>query len=84
VGDKKRIQSTQAAAQMLQNPLAGTDQMFLAPWFRPYTVRPKTLNVFIMGDPSRGANKKNDRTAIAVVGIDSAGNKYLLDGYRHK
>jgi hypothetical protein len=81
---KKAIQASTLAAQMLQNPLAGNEQMFSAKWFRPYTARPKTLNVFIMGDPSKGTGKSSDRTAIAVVGIDSAGNKFLLDGVRHR
>jgi hypothetical protein len=42
------------------------------------------MNVFIMIDPSKGKSKRSDRTAIAVVGIDVGGNKYLLDGYCHR
>lgn len=80
----KRSQTTTISAQMLQNPLAGTNQMFSKDWFRPYFLRPRTLNVYIMCDPSKGKSATSDRTAIAVIGVDANLNKYLLDGYRHR
>lgn len=82
--DKKRTQRATLPAQLLQNPAAGKAAMFELAWMRPYAVRPATLNVYIMGDPSRGRTQRSDRTAIAVVGIDAQGNKYLLDGVRHR
>jgi len=47
-------------------------------------MRPTVMNVYILVDPSMGRNKTSDRTAMAVVGIDSNENKYLLDGYCHR
>ncbi len=72
------------AAQMLQNPLADEDATFRTEWLRSYEVRPRTLNVFIMADPSRGRSATSDNTAIAVIGVSSSGAKFLLDGACHR
>jgi hypothetical protein len=80
----KSTQKSTVSAQMLLNPVAGQEQMFRIEWCRPYEVRPSILNVYIMGDPSKGKNKTSDRTAIPVIGIDTSNNKYLLDGYCHR
>ena len=81
---KKRDQRSQIAAQMLQNPIAGQENTFYTKWLKPYWVVPIMMNVYIMGDPSKGRSKTSDRTALPVIGIDSDGNKFLLDGYCHK
>lgn len=69
---------------MLLNPLAGEENTFMMEWLRPYEVRPRLLNVYILGDPSQGRTQKSDRTALAVIGYDVNQNFYLLDGYCHR
>lgn len=72
------------SCQMLQNPLAGQQRMFNVEDIRTYEVRPEVLNVYIMVDPARSKKKGSAKTAVAVVGVDYAMNKYLLDGFNHK
>lgn len=82
--DILKSQRDTIAAQMLQNPLAGQENLFKAEWLQPYYVRPSRMRVYILGDPSLGIHATSDRTAIAVIGIDALWNKYLLDGYCHR
>lgn len=83
--EKKRNQiASVLAAQMLQNPAAGAQALFQKDWLRFAEVRPATLNVYVLCDPAGSKKKSSDYTAMAVIGIDAAGNKWLLDGRRHK
>lgn len=83
--DKKLVQGPATiACQMLQNPIAGQEAMFDVTDLREYEIRPKTLNVYILVDPARSIKKGSANTAISVVGIDTARNKYLLDGLDHR
>lgn len=72
------------AAQMLQDPASGAQATFRKDWLRFAEIRPATLNVYIMCDPAGSKKKGSDYTAMAVVGVDAARNKWLLDGRRHK
>ena len=72
------------ACQMLQDPLAGSQRMFNVADLQTYEVRPQTLNVYILIDPARSKKKDSANTAMAVLGVDHALNKYLLDGRNHK
>lgn len=83
--DKVRKQGTATiAAQMLQNPTAGGNRMFVDSGLRFSDIRPATLCVYIMCDPASSKKKGSDRTAIPVIGVDAAFNLWLLDGYCHK
>lgn len=80
----KRDQRSTVSAQMLLNPIAGTEATFQPTTFRTYEIFPSIMNVYIMCDPSKGSTPAADRTAISVVGLDPGGKKYLLDGYCHR
>ena len=83
--DKKKRQTLSTlAAQMLQNPAAGNAAIFKKEWLRFQEVRPATLNVYILCDPASSKKKGSDKTAIPVIGLDAAGNRWLLDGYHHR
>jgi hypothetical protein len=84
--DAKLITQGEAtfSCQMLQNPLGGKQSMFNQEDLKYYEVRPEVLSVYIMCDPASSMKKDSDNTAVAVIGVDYAMNKYLLDGYNHK
>jgi hypothetical protein len=84
--DEKKKESSDytIACQMLQNPIAGSEQEFKPEWLRKYEIRPLNLNVAILGDPASSKKKESSNTALAVIGIDQQFNKYLLDGAYHK
>ena len=83
---KKVIDQGEAtiSCQMLANPLAGHQRMFDITDLRTYEVRPETLAIYIMVDPARSKKADSDGTAVVVLGVDYALNKYLLDGFNHK
>lgn len=86
VWDKKKrdqLEST-IATQMLANPLAGKQRMFDVDDLQVYEVRPLTLMAYLLIDPARSVKKDSANTAMVVLGLDVAGNKYLLDGVDHK
>lgn len=83
--EKRKTQGAETlACQMLQNPLAGARALFNQEDLRFAEIRPQTLNVYIMVDPASSKKKGSDYTAMTVVGVDAARNKYLLDGYHQK
>lgn len=81
---KREMGSYTFACQLLLNPIAGSEQDLKTEWIRTYEIRPMTLNVYILGDPADSKEKTSSNTAFAVVGVDAAMNKYLLDGACHK
>ena len=81
---RQDMQNYVFACQMLLDPISGSNAMFDVEDLQVYEVRPQTLNVFILIDPARSRKKDSANTAMVVIGMDYAGNKYLLDGYNHR
>ena len=54
-----------------------------APYFVPLR-GPATPGSYTEHDPARSLKKESDDTAMYVVGVDYALNKYLLDGFQHR
>ncbi len=83
---KKKIDQLEAtiACQMLCNPLAGHQRMFNVNDLQVYEVRPLSLMGYLLCDPARSTKKDSAHTAMVVLALDAAGNKYLLDGVDHK
>jgi hypothetical protein len=86
VWDRKVIDQGEAtiATQMLGNPLAGHQRMFNIEDLQVYEIRPETLAIYLLIDPARSKKSDSDNTAMVVLGVDYANNKYLLDGFNHK
>jgi hypothetical protein len=83
--DKKlRDQGMAYYSQMLLNPAAGENRIFLPQWFKSYEIRPEKVHIYILGDPSMGRTERSDNTAFAVWAVDSRDNRFLVDGARHK
>lgn len=72
------------STQLLCNPLAGKQRIFNVDDLQTYEVRPLTLMAYLLIDPARSVKRDSANTAMIVIGIDSAGNKYFLDGIAHK
>lgn len=81
---RKAMGPTTFAAQMLQKPVSKATATFDVGHLRFTDIRPKTLNVYIIGDPAHSKRKGSDRTGMPVLGMDAQRNVYLLDGYNHR
>lgn len=81
---KTKMLDADLACQMLCNPLGGKQRMFNTEDLQVYEARPRTLMGYLLCDPARSKKKDSANTAMVVIGIDAAANKYLLDGFDHK
>ena len=74
------------ACQMLQNPVADERQGFKYEWLKYYddVHGAKGMNKYILVDPANEKKKTSDFTTIAVLGMATDNNYYLLDCIRDR
>jgi phage terminase large subunit-like protein len=73
--------------QMLLNPVAKEDQRFRMEWLQFYRTLPKQLTLFLLCDPANTKKYKatgGDYTVYFLWGLDSSGNKFLVDVVRDR
>lgn len=73
-------------AQMLLDPTADRSQGFRDEWLRHYEPRGDYggMNKYLLVDPANSKKSDSDYTAMAVIGLGSDENYYLLDAIRDR
>lgn len=76
------------ACQMLLNPVAEENQVFLRQWLRYYRQLPeRSMNLYLFCDPASGRKEKqarSDYTVFWLWGLDPMKNVYLVDLVRDR
>lgn len=81
----KREQSSYVfACQQLLNPVADQERRFKEEWLKTYGQLPTGCNRYLICDPANAKKKDSDFTVMAVIDIDSDGNRFLVDMLRDK
>ena len=80
--ERKKNATGYLAAQLLQNPLR-TGVRSSIPDVAPFRPPPTHAALHIWATMLVQV-ETGDKTAFATIGIDAAGNKYLLDGFCHR
>jgi phage terminase large subunit-like protein len=67
-----------------QKPTAQEGTFFKRGWFKRYRKAPENLHRYITSDHAPSGTEDGDYTCVRVWGVDSVGDLYLLDGFRHQ
>lgn len=83
---KREMSAKEWASQMMQSPLGEGELVFDPAWWQTYSVPPDaaSLNRYIIADTATRKGRRNDYTAIWVVGLGRDRNFYILDFVRDK
>lgn len=73
------------SCQMLQNPVADKAQGFKIEWLQYWKAQDLgNLNLYLLCDPASEKKKTSDYTAMAIVGLGSDGNTYVVRMWRDR
>lgn len=75
------------SCQHLLTPIAKKDQKFRPEWLQYYRILPKGLMLLLLCDPANAKKEKKtglDYTVYWLWGIDSRGNKFLVEALRDR
>jgi phage terminase large subunit-like protein len=82
---KRKKQSSYIwATQMELNPSNRDNAEFKREWLKSYRELPSMLSKYLFVDPANEKKKTSDFTAMALLGIDCFGNRFLVDMLRDK
>jgi len=86
LADKIRDMGTYVAScQLFNNPVMEGEQTFNPEWIRTWRAADwSTMNRYILVDPSGEKKKSSDYTVMAVIGLGTDQNYYLIDMIRDK
>lgn len=83
VAQAKRDQRSWSALYQ-QQPSAFEGTFFKREWFKRYKTAPRALHTYITSDHAPAGGDSSDYTCVRVWGVDTFGDLYLLDGFRHQ
>jgi len=72
------------SSQILQNPVAASEQKFQEHWIKYHSKQKPYLNLYITVDPASAKKRSSDYTVMCVCGVDSLRNFWLVDMIRDK
>jgi predicted phage terminase large subunit-like protein len=72
------------SALFQQRPAAETGTFLRREWFRRYRELPANLNCYLTSDHAPTDNSTSDPSVARVWGVDTVGDLYLIDGFRHR
>lgn len=79
---KAAIGSTAFASEYLNDPVSDNANPIKPEYIKYWDTLPDQLSIYLVQDPAYTENEKSDFKVTAVIGVDSKGNRYLIEYLR--